>query len=87
MRPRTRSFTTRSTNGVSKIRRMDYKKDWPVIAREVKQRDGNKCKICGGTNKLEVHHIIPLSRGGTNSKANLITLCEKHHDARHRHLR
>lgn len=87
MRPRTRTFIQRKANGVSKIRRADYKSTWAETARAVKQRDGYRCKGCGSTDSLEVHHVIPLSRGGTNHKTNLITLCEKCHKKRHRHLR
>lgn len=88
MRPRTRSFIRRNANGVSKIRRVDYKKTWPELVREVKKRDGYRCRgrNCGSEIGLEVHHIVPLSRGGTNHKTNLITLCEKCHLKRHRHL-
>lgn len=87
MRPRTRTFIKRGANGVSKIRRVDYKKTWPETAREVKRRDGYKCKVCSGTEDLEVHHIVPVSRGGTNHKTNLITLCSTCHHKRHKHLR
>lgn len=87
MRNSNRFFVKRNRkSGVTKIRRMNYTEDWNTICREVKQRDEYKCKICGGTEELEVHHIIPLSRGGTNKKTNLITLCIKHHKARHKHL-
>lgn len=86
MKPRTRTFIKRGANGVSKIRRVDYTESWAVIAKAVKQRDGNKCKVCGSTKQLEVHHIIPLSKGGTNVKTNLITLCYSCHIKRHDHL-
>lgn len=37
----------------------------------------NKCVICGTKHrsKLEIHHIIPKSEGGTNEIGNLIPLC------------
>ena len=81
-----RFFVKRGSNGVTKIRRIDYKASWPETAKAVKARDGNKCRGCSGTKELEVHHIIPLSKGGTNAKTNLITLCERCHTKRHRHL-
>jgi 5-methylcytosine-specific restriction endonuclease McrA len=44
------------------------------------QRDGHKCTCCGKTAregaKLEVDHIIPVSKGGTNNPKNLRTLCQ-----------
>ena len=44
----------------------------------VLERDTYKCHICGATSiqsKLEVDHIIPLSRGGTDDIDNYVTLC------------
>ncbi len=71
---------------VKRIKTSDYPENWKIIIVEIKNRDGNKCVQCDSTNKLEVHHILPLSRGGTNSKRNLITLCEGCHSKRHKHL-
>lgn len=45
---------------------------------EVLKRDGFKCQYCGASAPdvlLEVDHIIPVSRGGTNDILNLITSC------------
>lgn len=42
------------------------------------ERDGNRCRRCGRTSpetRLELDHIVPLSRGGTSSEDNLQTLC------------
>ena len=49
-------------------------------------RDGNQCRLCGSTNNLIVHHIIPRTRGGDNTLTNLITLCRKCHLS-HGHLK
>jgi hypothetical protein len=43
--------------------------------------------ICNGGGDLEIHHIIPVSEGGTNDDGNLICLCEKCHLEAHRVLR
>jgi hypothetical protein len=40
------------------------------------QRDGGKCVKCGSKEKLEYDHIIPLSRGGSNTARNIQILCE-----------
>lgn len=42
------------------------------------KRDGFKCHYCGakaGDTKLEVDHIVPQSKGGTDEPSNLITIC------------
>lgn len=45
----------------------------------VLDRDNYQCQMCGKTRedgvKLEVDHIIPVSKGGTNELDNLQTLC------------
>lgn len=45
----------------------------------VQKRDGCKCCKCGGVRKLEIHHLIPKSAGGSNDETNLVTLCRKCH--------
>ncbi|WP_406272678.1 TerD family protein [Nocardia sp. NBC_00881] len=45
------------------------------IKAEVWQRDGGKCVECGDGHYLEFDHVIPLSRGGATSAANLQILC------------
>jgi 5-methylcytosine-specific restriction endonuclease McrA len=56
------------------------KKRQPVSERKrfhVLKRDGYTCRICrkaGG--ELEVDHILPVSRGGSNKPENLQTLCK-----------
>ena len=38
---------------------------------------GDECAICGSKENLEVHHIVPISKGGTNEVENLAILCRK----------
>lgn len=48
---------------------------------DILRRDHYKCQICGRSKnegaKLEVDHIIPLSKGGKTIDANLQTLCHE----------
>ena len=47
-----------------------------AVQREVWQRDGGRCVECATKEKLCFDHIVPFSRGGSNSVRNLQLLCE-----------
>lgn len=56
---------------------------WPQIRQQVLERDRYTCqgRECRGEYKvLDVHHKIPLSKGGTDDLENLITLCSPCHN-------
>lgn len=40
------------------------------------QRDEGKCVRCGGNERLEFDHIIPVAEGGANTARNIQLLCE-----------
>jgi hypothetical protein len=45
---------------------------------EIFKRDGFRCVYCGATpsqSLLRVDHVCPVSKGGTNEPANLVTAC------------
>lgn len=43
-----------------------------------------KCRLDGKVTKAEeVHHVLPLSEGGTNSRSNLMSLCSSCHASLH----
>lgn len=66
----------------------NYPPDWASIAERIRSRDNHRCRNCGRTDVLlQVHHIVPLSRGGTNRDENLVTLCDECHKRIHPHMR
>ena len=89
----------RNAYGVATIRRETYntkdgmsvKSGWWELSAAVRKRSKNKCEAlpggvrCGAPAK-DVHHIIKLSGGGTNSLSNMIHLCLSCHERRHRHM-
>jgi len=53
-------------------------------------RDNYKCQHCLGHNrddKLQVHHIVYKSKGGTNKASNLVTLCKTCHGKHHKGMK
>lgn len=52
----------------------------------IKTRDHHKCQKCfafGDQINLQVHHIVPVSDGGTDDRSNLILLCSSCHTRVH----
>lgn len=70
------------------IGRQDYGIDWDVLRMTILERDNYECQESDGycQGPLQVHHRTPLSRGGTNSESNLVTLCRYHHSLKHTHM-
>jgi hypothetical protein len=48
-----------------------------AIRSEVWRRDSGQCVQCGSKQNLQFDHIIPVSRGGATSVANLQLLCQR----------
>lgn len=57
--------------------------EWSNLRQEILARDGKQCANCGADENLEVHHVVPLSRGGTNKRTNLLTVCSRCHNHTH----
>ncbi len=62
----------------------------PASVREyVLSRDNQQCRGCGKQGSkanLQIDHIIPVSRGGSNDISNLQTLCRKCNQKKRDHL-
>jgi len=90
---RRNSYGIRSVryDSYSTVNGMETKTGWWDIHRQVEKRSGGRCEAyvngarCHGKGK-DVHHITPLSSGGTTTMSNMIHLCEDCHDRRHSHM-
>lgn len=52
----------------------------------VRDRDRHRCANCrasGPDVTLDVHHVVPRGRGGSDRMSNLVLLCRRCHDAAH----
>ena len=56
---------------------------WPKTRAQALARDDARCTRCGSATDLHVHHVQAVSAGGSNTLANLVTLCEDCHRAEH----
>jgi 5-methylcytosine-specific restriction endonuclease McrA len=54
------------------------------LHRQVLERDGWRCQVCGSMQQLQVHHLKFRSQSGGDEEQNLITLCPECHVQVHR---
>lgn len=47
----------------------------PSVRREVRERDGGRCIICGSTNGIQIAHYISRGRLGLGIPQNLACMC------------
>ena len=40
-------------------------------------RDDGHCSYCNSSKKIEIHHVIPRAKNGSNSHFNLVCACQK----------
>lgn len=69
------------------VHRWEFPYNWDEIREQVLARDEHVCGNCGSGEHLHVHHIVPLSLGGTSRPGNLRTLCRDCHARLHPHMR
>ena len=66
----------------------EYSRDWSKISRAAKKRAGGRCESCGTMKgPLHAHHVVPASKGGSDTLGNLRVLCESCHAKLHPHMR
>jgi len=55
------------------------------LKHQVNFRDKGRCRIegCEDSRWTDIHHLIPVHKGGPNTLENLITLCRSHHQMEH----
>jgi hypothetical protein len=58
-------------------------KQWRRLSNGVLDGQGGQCLICGETGNFTCHHVIPLHRGGVDTRENLIGLCGTCHTTLH----
>ena len=64
-----------------------FERQHPKISKALKSFHSFKCQLCGwhgfktkfGGRYIEIHHLIPLSKKGTNNLNNLVVVCPNHH--------
>ncbi|HPO63646.1 MAG TPA: HNH endonuclease [Candidatus Kapabacteria bacterium] len=71
-----RCFPFPSVIRLSNYIKVPYKKI-ELSRKNVLRRDENRCQYCGKRDiEMTIDHIIPKSRGGTDSWENLVTACK-----------
>ncbi|MGI6170094.1 MAG: HNH endonuclease [Christensenellales bacterium] len=72
-----RMLQTLRNNAAAKRTYGRYDSRWNALSARIR-KDGI-CHRCGRRDNLAVHHIIPLSQGGSTKIDNLVTLCASCH--------
>lgn len=82
-------MTAKTESNKQRVRRQGP--EWERARKQALRRDQFRCQGCtahpGKTHgvDLQVHHIVPVSDGGTNDLDNLLTLCNSCHWTVHRY--
>lgn len=78
-----RSTKLSKPSSKSSYRGEDARDVTPATRSEVLERDARRCRWCGTTSGVQLHHIDYRSHGGSHDPDNLIALCPEHHAAVH----
>lgn len=63
---------------------LQYPPDWEDRRKKLRELHPYECVKCGSDYRLQIHHIIPLSKGGSNRVSNLQFVCRSCHLKLHR---
>lgn len=72
------------------VHRLSNNPYWEKVARKVRLRDGHKCRICGASYPLEIHHIrykvdgVSIVGNELEHMDCLVTLCGGCHEKVHK---
>jgi hypothetical protein len=80
-------FEGRRSSGSRFAAPLGYPENWNELRLVALARDDHSCGNCASRSELHVHHIVPLSKGGSNNLSNLRTLCRNCHTKLHPHMR
>jgi len=72
--------------GIAEMAKSNEKirKSWMYrLTRDLIKSDRRNCESCGTRSHLEMHHIVPLSNGGTEMEENIKILCHTCHMEEH----
>jgi RNA-directed DNA polymerase len=56
-----------------------YGEEWTEKRQEIRRRDGNRCALCGSTDRVEVHHIRKHKGNRKHKLTKMIALCASCH--------
>jgi 5-methylcytosine-specific restriction endonuclease McrA len=63
--------------------RIQKENSFLILPKELKKLYSQSCVACGVKDNQSIDHIIPLSRGGSHSIGNLMTLCRSCNSSKH----
>ena len=57
---------------------------WMLLRRKLIREAGHQCVRCGRNGRMELHHIVPVSKGGdAYDESNIEVLCRRCHMEHH----